>query len=466
MHFQFIFISILISLSSCLTAQNEYIHIDSIEIKGLKHTQASIVYRTIQFTKGDSISLDSVQNVLEFNRYRLMNTELFSNIQFEIKSTIEHNHILIVIHTVEAWYIYPIPIFELADRNFNIWANEQNFSFSRINYGVNISHLNLRGIHDPLDITIQLGYTQKFSLNYSVPFVNKAKTIGLNGGVFYSTNKEIGYVSQDNRLKFRRNNDEILLKRIRANIGIKYTPGFFSKHGLNLFYFNNKISPFVEDSLNVDYFTGHKTVQSYFSANYFFNHDKRDIKPYPKKGYFIGLDIKKDGILKNDDRKTLDITIEAQKYIPLGRKLYWELIGKSRYALLRGKQDYRNYKALGYGDDYIRGFELYVMDGLDFRYVKSSFRFELLDKSFDVSSIFPINAFKKFPLKIYLTANTDLGHVTDPFFSASNNYNNNTLLGYGVGVNFVIYYNVIISTEYSFNNYSEKGLFLHFKTVY
>jgi hypothetical protein len=150
----------------------------------------------------------------------------------------------------------------------------------------------------------------------------------------------------------------------------------------------------------------------------------------------------------------------------MGNKFYWEFIAKSKYSLFRGKQDYRNYRGLGYQDDYIRGYELNVMDGLDFYYSKSSIRYELLDKTFNLSSVFPMNAFKKMPLKTYLTANTDLGYVNDPFYYKNNPLSNKTLLGYGVGINFVFYYNIVFSLEYSINDLSQKGLYLHFNIVY
>ncbi len=449
-----------------LLAQNQYVFIDHIHISGLSHTKSSILFRNIDFAVGDSLMIDSLDHVLSFNKYRLMNTELFSEIKILISEKTPENHVDISINVVEAWYIYPIPIFELADRNFNVWAKEQNYSLSRVNFGLNLNHLNLRGLQDPLNITLQFGYTYKYAIEYAVPYVNRAKTIGLNGGIFYSDNKEVGYASVDNKIQFRKNNDEVLLKRIRANFGINYTPGLTQKHNFSLFYYDNKISAFVPNELNIDYFLDGKLQQKYFSFYYTFSHDRRDIRPYPKNGYLVKAEFKKDGILASDDRQTLDLALELQKYIPLGHKLYWELIAKSKYSILRNKQDYRNYRGLGYQDDYIRGYELNVIDGLDYYYGKSSVRYELFDKSFNLSRVIPMNAFKKMPLKAYLTANTDIGYTNDPFYFEKNPLSNKFLLGYGVGINFVLYYNAIISLEYSINDLSQKGLYLHFNVVY
>jgi outer membrane protein assembly factor BamA len=447
-------------------AQSPFLYIGKIKIEGLKHTNQSIVYRNISFSVGDSIRIDTVDALLSSNSYLLMNTELFSSVKIIVSNKTLDNQIEIQINVLEAWYLYPIPIFELADRNFNVWVKEQNLSLSRINFGVNLSHLNLQGIQDPLNITFQIGYTQKFAIEYAVPYVNKAKTIGLNGGIFYSDNKEIAYKTLNNVLQFRKNNDAVLLKRIRGHFGVNYTPGLNTKHLFSVFYYDNRIDPYVSDSLNSEYFSNNSNKQKFFTFNYTFSYDRRDIRPFPKNGYLVRTELKKDGLLNSDDRNTLDISLEINKYIPMGNKIYWEFIAKSKYSILRNLQDYRNYRGLGYQLDYIRGYELYVMDGLDYSYAKSSFRYELFDKIFNVSKILPINAFRKMSLKSYFTANTDIGYVNDPFYSSSNPLNNKMLLGYGVGINFVLYYNVVFGLEYSINDLSQKGLYLHFNVVY
>ena len=69
----------------------------------------------------------------------------------------------------ESWYIYPAPIFELADRSFNVWWKEMNCDFDRVNYGIRIDHLNLTGRKDKFKIKFQQGYTRKYELEYNFP---------------------------------------------------------------------------------------------------------------------------------------------------------------------------------------------------------------------------------------------------------------------------------------------------------
>jgi len=52
----------------------------------------------------------------------------------------------------ERWYTFPEPQFELADRNFNVWWNEQDHDFDRTEYGVDLLCYNFTGNYDLLEV--------------------------------------------------------------------------------------------------------------------------------------------------------------------------------------------------------------------------------------------------------------------------------------------------------------------------
>jgi len=143
----------------------------------------------MDFKVGDTLALETLQTRLEKNKNYIMNT---------------------------SWYIFPFPIFELADRNFNVWWSEQNRSFKRVNYGIRFVHLNTTGRRDPLKLQFHLGYTQKLELVYSFPALNKSQTFGVIGEFFYARNKEIAYKTVDHRLAFERREEEFPLQRFRS----------------------------------------------------------------------------------------------------------------------------------------------------------------------------------------------------------------------------------------------------------
>ena len=51
------------------------------------------------------------------------------------------------------------------------------------------------------------------------------------------------------------------------------------------------------------------------------------------------------------------------------------------------EQPYRFLRALGYQEDFIRGYELYVIDGTAYAYMKTGFRHLLFDIKFDIKLI-------------------------------------------------------------------------------
>jgi hypothetical protein len=138
-------------------------------------------------------------------------------------------------------------------------------------------------------------------------------------------------------------------------------------------------------------------------------------------------------------------------------------IVKGRVALIREKQPYFNSVALGYELDYVRGYEFYVIDGLDYFYTKTSLRYQIVSWKYDFGKYMPIKAFKVMPIKIFLAINNDFGYANNPFYGRNNSLANELLWGYGVGLDMVIYNDKSFQFEYSANRLGEHGFFLHWE---
>jgi hypothetical protein len=54
------------------------------------------------------------------------------------------------------------------------------------------------------------------------------------------------------------------------------------------------------------------------------------------------------------------------------------------------------------------------------------------------------------------------GYYNQDFGKETNNLQNELLLGYGAGLDFVTYYDVVVRAEFSLNKMGEAGFFLHF----
>ncbi len=460
---KFALVLLLFSCSIKLSAQSDFVIVNSISIEGNKRTKERIILREMDFSIGDTLNLESLQQRLETNKNYIMNTGLFVFMDFNIKEwDANKGRIDIVIQMKEAWYVYPFPVFELADRNFNVWWKEQNRSLKRANYGIRFVHLNTTGNKDPLKVQFHLGYTQKLEVVYSLPALNKNQTFGVIGEFFYARNKEIAYKTLGNKLSFERREDEFPLQRFRTGLNFFYRPKIKSIFYGKIEFQKNTITDYVITELNPNYFLNGSTAQQLMYLRLEYAFENRDIKPYPLRGNFFSAIIEKEGLGIFNDRDGLYLTSTFGQYFSLGSRWSTETIFKTKLALIRKEQPYNNYWALGYLDDVVNGYEFYVIDGLDYFYLKTALRFQLFNKRINFKKYMPLSAFREMPIKVYLVLNNDFGYVNSTQFNELNPLGNQALWGGGLGLNFVLYYDKVIRVEYSMNHLLEKGLYLHY----
>lgn len=458
---------LLFFLFTAFTLSAQSVLVERILVSGNEKTKEKVILRELNFQEGDSILLSNMMEQFTQNRLFLMNTGLFGDVKINVKEwDTEQNKLEVTVKVEEALPIYPIPIFELADRNFNVWWKEQNRDLSRINFGMQVSHINLTGRRDRLKITGQLGYTKKLEIEYDLPGINKAKTIGLKLNFLRTLNKEIAYQTANNKLDFERVEDRILQRRLRGSMEFTYRPKLQTYHQLGMFFHRRRIDDFVKDNLNSDYFGNDKNLLNYFSLNYNFIVDKRDIKPYPLTGnYFFGS-IKKEGLGITGDRNALSLSSKYAQYFKVSKKWSIETILRANYSFIRSQQPYYDVRALGYFEDYIRGYEYYVIDGIDFFYNKTSLRFELFNGKINFGKLSPIQSLQMMETRAYLTINNDIGYANDPFYGQENSLNQQFLWGKGIGLDLIVYYSLVLQLEYSYNHEREGGVYVHIRVSF
>lgn len=441
-------------------AQDDFAIVQKITLKGNKKTKEQIIYKELNVFPGDTLFLSNMALVLENNEKRILNTGLFTWVNINIKSwDTEKQTLNLEIVLQENWYIYPGIIFELADRNFNVWWQEQNRSFDRVNYGLRIDHINFTGNKDYLKAKVQFGYTRKYEIRYERPYLTD--NWGYSANVFFSDNKEIGYKTVGNKTIFEKTEDEkVLLKRFRIGTAINYRPTPFIFQTLHIEFHRNSIDTFVANTLNPDYFLDNKTNITFFLLNYNIQYDQREYFLYPEGGYRLFGSIKKEGLGLFRDINYLSLEIGAEKYFKLAERVIWGSKIKGRSNLNRNQIAFANNTGLGYGGNVITGYELYVIDGTDFVLAKSSLTFNFLKKLYNIDESMPLRQFKKMSFNAYLRFNLDWGYVNEPSYFKNNELNNQWLLGYGPALDFIFYNNFLLSFEYSFNELGESGFFI------
>ncbi|MBL7774523.1 MAG: BamA/TamA family outer membrane protein [Saprospiraceae bacterium] len=441
-----------------------FVRIDTIMLEGNRKTKPSLILRELEFSAGDSLPLSTLAETLERNRLRVMNLSLFSSSTVELDTLGGGRLLAVRFRLVEMWYLYPIPLFELADRNFNVWWSEFNRSLKRVNYGIAWTHLNLSGHADILRVNLNFGYSNRYELVYERPWLNRRQTLGFRVATGFSRTHEVAYRTGGNKQLFTVDPDNWQKNRYYANLSLRWRPKLLVDHSAILEYHFNQIADTITTIVNPDFFLDSRSRQRHFSLIYRFTIDKRDIRPYPLSGWLAVLDLRQNGLLPSDDLHLFRATAEWKKYTAFTPFLSLETVLKARVSLPRRQPPFFNNQALGYGNDLVRGYEFFVMDGLDYGLLRSSVHLRLFEHTFNFGKIVPMKAFKVMPLKLYFSINNDLGYANDPYYAANNPLTNRLLYGYGIGLDIIAFYDKVAKFEWSWKGTGGGGFFLNINT--
>ena len=433
--------------------------IEHITVSGNKRTKERIILRELNFKVGDSITL----NELEYSKIRsqqnLINTSLF--IFVTITSLHNDSALTVSVHIdiKERWYTWPSPIFEVQDRNFNSWWSTKDLF--RINYGMFLTFENVRGRNESAAIKFRRGYSEQYGVAYKIPYINKKQSIGLNFAYNFYRNNEIAYSTRDNQLLFFRNYRDYVRNEQEARIGISYRDGLYVRHAFDVLYKSSNICDTIK-KLNASYFLPNQSTISYFSLQYIFKRDYRDTRIYPLKGYIFELNAIKDGLnlLKDETVDNLLIAAAIRNYWKVCPRTYMATGLKLRYLSNSAPVYYFN-RALGFSD-FVRGYEYYVIDGQSFAMFKTNIKYQIVKPRVLQVPIKHFEKFKHIPYALYLTAYGDGAYVQDKFYYQGNPLSNSWLIGCGLGLDLVTYYDYVFRVELSMNKMQQKGIFLHF----
>ena len=454
-----LFLFLLILCFNAFSQENEdkIIIVKEFKIIGNKTTRENIIIREVPIDINDTIASGELEKILSRTRSNLLNTSLF-NFVTVAPVYFDDSHISLYITVEERWYWWPIPIFDVEENNFNTWWKEKDYG--RVNYGLYLSKKNFRGRKEVMTILFQKGYTEKLGVKYEVPYVNRKKTNGLSLKFNYSRNHEITYATNKNIREYYRIDNRYVKKEISSNIGYELRPKLYNKHNFNFEYTNVEVSESVS-FLNDNYLVNGENSMQFFSLNYVLKRDKRDNKNYPKKGFYYDFDVNKDGLgLLGSKLNSLYFTSHIKKFWQLSNRFYFSGSLKGKVTLNEGP--YFLYNGLGYRNNIVRGYELYVINGEYYGLMKSQLRYALLKNKVFNLGVVPARKFNKIPLAIYMGAFFDGGYVDSKINNLNNHLVNSVLFGGGVSMDFVSYYDMVLRVEYSMNKMKERGLFLHF----
>ena len=436
--------------------QGKRLVITEISISGNKKTKTALILRELSIREGQTIAADSLQELTEETRQRLATPGLFTEVGIS-HEVLSDTSIRWDINLKERWYVIPEPTFQLADRNFNVWWNEQGRDIRRTIIGVTVRHKNFRGRMEQLIATVQVGYTKRFGLEYFKPYVDKRHRHGLGVSFAVAESQETFYATDSNKLRFISSPNRYILRQYEGALLYSYRPAYASRHLLRLGFRHYQIDDTIA-RLNREYYTKGAQDLQMLELAYRYERNETDNWNYPLLGTkMIGQLVTRLG-LKGFSHQAF-ATLELGKYYRLGGNWYASGIFRGRLSLPE-EQPYALRAALGSKYDYVRGYEYYVIDGSHFGVLRLNLKYELLNLT--LRNI-PLRYLPALPLRIYPKIFADAGYVRNQY--PGNSFLNNRMLSaYGAGLDVFTAYDIKIRLEYTWNHLGQNDLFLHFNS--
>lgn len=460
----FIFISFPLSGQS-----DSAVFVKLVSITGYKHIKVQIISRQLSVHEGDVFANKiALEDALRFSEQILINTGLIRELTFELIE-LQKNVFVVNLVVKESWNFYPIPYFNLADRNFNVWWVEQKRALNRVNLGVKLYHRNVLGYADALKITLSDGYNRTYKLEYRFPYLDKAMKWGVFGKLSFQQWREINYDTRENKQLFYRKPDNSFLSNyFLTEAGVTFRPAFQSVHTFLYGFQSRMVDAAISKNLNPDYLLNGDEKQNFSFLRYSYQFDNRDNRFYPLDGYFFQFEAEKSGLISKDDRNALTIMGLTDIYKAINPSLSLSVGARGKYSFIRNKQPYYDNRALGFSEfTTLRGYEYYLVDGLDLAMLQTTARLLLFQGVNNFGKLVFIDAFRVQPYKVYLTLHSDWGIVNNPFSVENINPLDNKLLwSYGVGINIKLYFDMVARIEYSRNIEKGDGIFLNFNASF
>lgn len=425
--------------------------------EGNHKTRSRVMQREMTVAPGDQLYWANLQAAMEQSQYNLMNMALFNFVEIEPITT-GNNEVMLLVSVKERWYIYPAPILQIAETNFNTWWENKDLRW--LNYGVSVKHDNFRGLNHKFNVVARFGYTKRFSASYFLPNLNRKQTLGLDLGVGYFENNELVYNTRDNTRQFFFNSEDKARRWLEYKAGLIYRENIFTSHNLTLSFQQVAVNDSVP-LLNMDYLPGQGSQAQFARISYILTHDTRDYKRYPLKGMLLYALFQQDGLgFENNNGLNLFTTqVSYRHHHQLGDRLYaaHAFTGKVNWS----EPPYYLVNALGY-NHFVRGYELVVIDGSRFGLLQSNLKYQVLKpKTFTIPFI--PDQFSQTFISLYANLFFDAGYVYGPLFVTENSLVNEYLYSIGLGLDVVSYYDKVMRVEGSVNALGNATVFVHFK---
>ena len=422
--------------------------ITAIVVEGNVRTKEAVIERELGFTAGQSIVYSD--SMLGVWRMRLESTKLFNWVEITRSSSDT-----LSIRVVERWYIWVKPEGGFLDRNFSEWW--KNRDINRLSIGATVYVNNLLGQQEGFFIRQAKGFMAAGGLGFQRPFPKYKDCNAWKFSLDNMRSRRAWINSVDNKVVIKEHWD---LRQQEQLVGIaEYKRRFEYKwQGVVRYKFLRDYAAQDIEALNPNYFIAPNVVtnenddwKQYTQSLYTgFVRDTRNQTNYPTRGSEC-----KAGVLgglqrsNNVVRPYGEFESEYRGFYPLGSHTSLAVLAQVRYRA--GTLGYVLQRQMGYGMEYVRGFEAFVFDGAGLMLGKAAWRYQLLHDQRSMKLRFLPSAYEKVPIQCWFNIFADVGRTLSPYQIDQNPMSNQMLMSLGAGLDLLCYYDALARFDCSYN---------------
>lgn len=455
-----------------------YIKISQVEVSGNKRTKDRILIRELDFKIGDTlatfelvnqnrisgqkrfVSNDSSQlaRELQYSRENIINTKLFLTVDFHLDS-INIDEYKLNIEVKERWYFWAFPVIKLDYPNLNDWLKDPDLDL--ISKGIFTSHNNLWGLSHQASLIATWGSSSAYGLGYYIPWIGNGQKIGIRFGGIYKNSGVVEYGSLDNERQMMYNKNSMQEYLLSSTVIIR--PGLYNYATIKMDGGYIAVSDTLH-STAPNYLPDNKSNISMVNLYLDYYYDSRNNRAYPLKGNYLKAFVDKRGLgIISHDVDYFYYGIDFHFYQKIGKKFYMAEMLK----LVKSSSEnipYYFQQTLTSGKDFIRGYDYYALRGDDMYYFKNNFKYELIKPGIrkPKKEKHQDSKFRCIPYAFYLNLFADAGYLADNFNGSTNSLNNKFLYSWGLGIDFISYYDLVLRFEYAFTSIGTHGFFFGF----
>ena len=421
--------------------------ISKINITGNKKTKPKTILCELEFESGDTVSAARLPQLIDKSTTNLKKTSIFNYVTITYAADEDSLHaglnvVNININVEECWYTWPMFDISPHNGNLNEWFSHPDFDL--IDYHIGVKRYNFRGRRESISLLFKRGFNKITQIAYENIAIDRRRKhlISLFASVQKQNNVMIK-TEKDKALYRDFEGDKKAYDGYEYQIQYKHRPTIDMYNTVSIGY----MSAHIRDSVaivNPDFLGGGRTKIEGVIFSYSFKLDKRNSSYYPLKGSFLTTTIKKYGIFSNTI-DTYNLTIDTRKYWQLATRQYF---ATQLYGSLSSKSTpFHLMEAIGFKPNIVPGYEHNMIKGSSLAYIKTSYKFEIIRPHIIHLKWLPLKKFNKIHYAVYINAFANAGYTTpkDDDFICRNTMSDTFLGAAGIGVDFVTYYDRVLS---------------------